>query len=66
MSLSLIFFFAALACLAGVVLSLAGGVAAMTRGGEKDHRTSNRMMRLRILLQGLAVAFLLLSWLSRA
>lgn len=59
------FFFIALACMLGVLGSLIFGVAFMTKGGEKDHQSSNRMMRLRIVLQGLALAFMLLAALAK-
>ena len=65
MSTSLFFFFAALAAIGGVVVSLFWGMVAMTKGGEKDHRTSNKMMRMRVLFQGLAILFLFLAYLAK-
>lgn len=59
------FFFAALGCMLGVFLSLLLGVVAMTKGKEKDHQTSNKMMRMRIVMQGLALLFLLLSTMAK-
>lgn len=56
-----IFFFIAIACMIGVMASLLLGVVSMTKGGTKDHAVSNKMMRLRVILQGLALLFLLLS-----
>jgi hypothetical protein len=63
--MSFAFFIAAMACLLGVVASLFAGMFAMTRGREKDHKTSNRMMQTRVALQALTVLFLLLSYLAR-
>lgn len=58
-------FFIALACMLAVVGSLIWGMVAMTRGSEKDAQTSNKMMRFRVVFQGLALAFLFLSYLAR-
>ena len=44
----------ALAMLA-VLASLFGGLIAMARGGEFGDRNSNRFMRWRVMLQGLAL-----------
>ncbi len=63
--MSTFFFFAALVCMVGVLLSLLFGIVAMTKGKEKDHQTSNKMMRLRVLLQGMAIGFLILSTLAK-
>lgn len=60
-----ILFFIALAFMLGVLVSFFWGMVAMTRGQEKDHQTSNKMMRLRVTFQGLALLFLLLSFLAR-
>lgn len=59
------FFFAAMACLFGVVSVFALGIFAMTRGQEKDHKTSNKMMRLRVLFQGLTILFLFLAYVAK-
>lgn len=56
------FFFLALAAMLGVVLSLLLGMVAMTRTGDKDRRTSNIMMRFRVILQALAILFLVLAY----
>jgi len=58
-------FFVALACMLAVVGSFIWGMVAMTRGGEKDAATSNKMMRFRVIFQGLALVFLFLSYLAR-
>jgi hypothetical protein len=65
MTLSLLFLFAALACILGVVGSLALGLFAMTKTEQKDRLTSNKMMRMRVLFQGLTILFLLLSYLAK-
>jgi len=49
--------FAAIAMAATLVVLLVG-VVAMFRGGEFNRRHGNRLMRLRILLQVVAVALL--------
>jgi len=60
-----ILFFIALAFMVAVLGSFFWGMVAMTKGGEKDHQTSNKMMRLRVTFQGLALLFLLLSFMAR-
>jgi hypothetical protein len=65
MSLSLFFFFAALACMIGVLASLVLGIAAMTKTEIKDRENSARMMRMRVYLQGAALLMLVLSYANR-
>ncbi len=65
MTATSLFFTLALACIAGVVLVFVMGMLALTRGREKDHTTSNRMMRLRILLQAGAILFLFLAFATK-
>lgn len=48
--------------LAAVVLTLLLGVLSMARGGEFNRKYGNRLMRYRVLLQGLAVLLLFLFW----
>ena len=62
MSPSIIFFGAALACILGVAVTLFRGLFAMTRG---QSRPGNRLMRVRIGLQALAIVFLLLAYLAQ-
>lgn len=50
----------ALALVAGVLLM---GVGSMARGGEFNRRNSNKLMRWRVILQGVAVLIILLIWL---
>ncbi|MBI3441293.1 MAG: HIG1 domain-containing protein [Proteobacteria bacterium] len=59
------FFLLALVFMGGVVLSLVLGVTAMSRGTPKSHKVSQKMMRMRVLCQGLAVMFLLLAYLTK-
>jgi hypothetical protein len=47
------------------VASLFGGLLAMSKGTEKDHKTSNKMMQARVILQGLAILFLFLAYAAR-
>lgn len=51
--------------LLAVLASLGVGLFAMARGGEKDSQLSQRMMRLRILLQGVALVCFLLAVMAR-
>jgi len=60
-----VFFAAAMLMMAGVIGSLLWGLAAMARGAEKDRKTSNKMMRMRVLFQGLAILFLFLAYLGK-
>jgi hypothetical protein len=62
--MSFVFLIAAMACMLGVVLSLLGGLFAMTKNGTKARQGSNKMMQARVALQGLAVLFLFLFYLS--
>ena len=46
--------------LAAVLATLAVGVVGMLRGGAFNRRYGNGMMRLRVILQGVAVALIVL------
>ena len=46
--------------LAAVVIVLLTGVAGMARGGDFNAKYGNKLMRLRVILQGLAVVLFLL------
>lgn len=49
----------------GVVLALGFGVFSLVRGGQFGRDWSNRLMRLRVLFQAVAVVIILLGfWLS--
>ena len=53
--------------MAGVLLVLFVGVGAMARGGEFNRRYGNRLMRLRVVLQAVALLlFVLLILASRS
>jgi hypothetical protein len=41
------------------------GVVSMMRGGEFNRRNSNRLMRARVILQGVTLALLALTFLAR-
>lgn len=45
--------------LAAVVIVLLAGVIGMARGGDFNAKYSNRLMRLRVILQGVAIALFL-------
>lgn len=48
-----------------VLASLFMGVFAMAKGGETSKKYSNKMMRARVILQGVAVLLFVLAMLSR-
>jgi len=46
--------------MAGVLLVLFVGIGAMARGGEFNRRYGNRLMRMRVLLQAIAIVLFVL------
>jgi hypothetical protein len=61
-----LFYVVAVACLS-VLAVLVFGLGSFARGGEFNARWSNKIMRLRVVLQLLAVALIaLFVWLSRS
>ena len=60
-----ILFIAAILAMVGVLASLLLGLFAMAKGGEKDNKTSNKMMRARVIMQALAIFFLFLAFLAK-
>lgn len=62
-----IFDFLIPAALAAVILVLAFGIYALFRGGDFGRSYSNKLMRLRVLLQAVAIAVLMgaLWWRTR-
>ncbi len=52
--------------LLAVLGTLLAGVFVMTRGGETDRRWANRLMRLRVGLQGVALVLFLLILMTQA
>jgi hypothetical protein len=63
--MSTLFLILALAGLAATLATLFVGVFSMGRGGEFNKRNSNKLMRLRVILQGAAILFFVLYMLSR-
>lgn len=51
-----ILLFVAVGLTAGVLLA---GLVSMARGGEFDRRNANRLMRLRVLFQAIAIAIVM-------
>ena len=49
-----------------LLASLLAGVFFMARGGEANRRNSNRLMRLRVGLQGLAIVLFILALITQA
>ncbi|HYH38563.1 MAG TPA: twin transmembrane helix small protein [Azospirillum sp.] len=52
--------------MAALLASLLAGLFFMARGGESARRNSNRMMRLRVGLQGLAIVLFILALITQA
>ncbi|MBL6929250.1 MAG: twin transmembrane helix small protein [Rhodospirillales bacterium] len=50
-----------IAAVLGTLAALVLGLVTMARGGEFNARYGNRLMRLRVLIQGLAVVMLLIA-----
>lgn len=65
MATASVFFILALICMVGVVGVFFTGMVAMTRGRQQDHKTSNKMMHLRVMLQGGAILFLFLAYAAK-
>lgn len=57
-----IFDFLVLASILAVLITLAVGIYALFRGGEFGRTYSNKLMRLRVLLQFIAVVILVLAF----
>lgn len=49
-----------------LLASLLAGLFVMARGGEANRRHSNRLMRLRVGLQGLAIVLFILALVTQA
>ena len=60
-----VFIIIAFLAMAGVVISLFGGLLAMAKGGKKDHQTSQKMMQWRVICQGIALVCLFLAYLAK-
>lgn len=60
--MSQIFVILMIVSMVAVVASLGLGLYAMTRGGEFNKKHGNRLMQLRVTLQGLALMFFFLAW----
>lgn len=63
--MSNLFFALTIAAMIAVVASLFAGLVVMTRGGTVNARYGNLLMRARVGLQGLALLFLVLAFLTR-
>lgn len=51
--------------LAAVLGVLVTGIVAMTKGGDFNKKYGNKLMRARVMLQGLTLIFFALAYLSR-
>lgn len=56
-----IFFILTLITMALIVIVLITGIALMAKGGELNKKYSNKLMKARVYLQGLALVFFFLS-----
>jgi hypothetical protein len=65
MTASIVLFFAGLLAMLGVLASLMFGIFAMTGEGEDKRLKSNKMMQMRVWLQGLAILLLFLSYAAK-
>lgn len=59
------FLIAAMVCIVCVVVIMLAGLFAMTQDKQDSRIKSNKMMQLRVIFQGLAVAFLALAYLAK-
>ena len=62
--MSLVFFVLMLVAMLGVAASLVAGVIFMAKGGETNKKYSNRLMQIRVWMQGLALLFFVLGFLT--
>ncbi len=53
------------AAMLAVLVSLTTGLIAMARGGEFNQKYGNKLMRLRVVLQGVALLLFVLALISR-
>jgi hypothetical protein len=59
------FFFILGGCfMAATLATLLVGVGALGKGGDFNKKYSNKLMRLRVILQGAAILCLVLGWIS--
>ena len=61
-----IFFILGMISIMVVAASLLMGLASMSKGGKKHNKISNKMMRMRVIAQGLAIFFLFLAYLTKS
>lgn len=63
--MDVVFLIIALLAIVGTVIALVGGIVAMGKGTPKANQLSQRLMRMRVFCQGLAIFFLLLAYLTK-
>lgn len=56
-----VFFILMMVAMLGVLGTLGAGMVVMARGGDINRQYSNRLMRLRVILQGVALMFFTLA-----
>lgn len=62
--MSTFFFVLAILCMIAVLASLAGGLVSMAKGGDFNAKYGNKLMRLRVAMQGLALLFFAIALMS--
>ncbi len=63
--MSTFFFILTALAMIAVLFTLVGGVASMTKGGDFNQKYSNKLMRARVILQGLALLFFALAMFTK-
>lgn len=64
--MSTFFMIAAILAMIAVLATLGAGLVSMTKGGDFNARYGNRLMRWRVILQGVAVVLFVLALLTAA
>ncbi|HEY0901687.1 MAG TPA: twin transmembrane helix small protein [Micavibrio sp.] len=62
--MSNIFIIMMLVAMLAVVASLAMGLFSMVKGGEFNKKHGNKLMQMRVTLQGFALLFFFLAWMT--
>lgn len=62
--MSNVFIIMMLLAMLAVVASLAAGLFSMVKGGEFNKKHGNKLMQMRVTLQGLALLFFFLAWMT--
>lgn len=60
-----IFFILTLVTMVAVFITLVAGIIMMSKGGELNKKYGNKLMQIRVGLQGLAIAFFVIAFMSQ-